>query len=53
MQYQQRHTAGIKKDVLFIEADQQSIEEYDIKEVGVTLFLYLNQLNDLTKENRK
>ncbi len=45
--------AGIKKDLLFIETGQQSIVEYDIKELGITLFLYLNQLNDLTTEHRK
>ena len=44
---------GIKKDILFIQMHQNSIEEYNIKDVGNTLFLYLQQLSDLTTEQSK
>ena len=44
---------GIRKDILFIELPDKSIEEYDIRNVGNTLFLYLRQLNDLTDEQSK
>lgn len=44
---------GIKKHTLFIQTDPGIIEEYDIKDVGNTLFLYLIQLGDLTIEQSK
>ena len=44
---------GIRKDILFIQSDQDSIEEHSIKDVGNTLFLCLRQLSDLTSEQSK
>ena len=44
---------GIRKDILFIQTHQDSIEEYDIKALGNTLFLYLQQLSDLSMEQSK
>lgn len=45
--------SGIRKDILFIQSEQELIEEYNIKEVGSALFLYLRQLGDLTTEQSK
>ena len=39
--------------MLFIQTHQGSIEEYDIKALGNTLFLYLQQLSDLSMEQSK
>lgn len=44
---------GIKTDILFIQADRESIVEHRIKDVGNTLFLYLSHLSDLTTEQSK
>ena len=44
---------GIRKDILIIQTDQELIEEHDIRDVGNTLFLYLTQLSDLTREESK
>lgn len=44
---------GIRKDILLIQTEKKLIEEYDIQNVGNTLFLYLKQLNDLTDEQSK
>lgn len=41
---------GIRKAILFIQTEQDSIVEYNIQNVGSTLFLYLKQLSDLTEE---
>jgi hypothetical protein len=44
---------GIRKDILFIQSDQASIEEHSINEVGNILFLHLQELSDLTPEQKK
>ncbi len=44
---------GIRKDILFIQTHQNLIEEHDIKDIGNTLFLYLQHLSDLTTEQSK
>jgi len=44
---------GIRKDILFVQTEPGSIEEYNIQNVGSTLFLYLKQLSDLTEEQSK
>jgi hypothetical protein len=44
---------GIKKDILFIQTESESVEEYDIQKVGSAVFLYLKQLGDLTDEQSK
>ena len=44
---------GIRKDILFIQSEQASFQEYSINDVGNTLFLYLRELRDLTPEQRK
>lgn len=44
---------GIRKDTLFIQTEQESIEEYDIQNIGSTVFLYLKQLRDITEEQSK
>jgi hypothetical protein len=42
---------GIKNNSLFIESSNRGIiEDYDIQTVGISLFLYLRQLSDLTEE---
>ena len=40
-----------QEDIL--SGNQDSIEEYDIKALGNTLFLYLQQLSDLSMEQSK
>lgn len=44
---------GIRKDILFIQADGGLIEEYNIQNVGSTLFLYLKQLSDLSEDESR
>ena len=44
---------GIRKDILLIQTEEKLIEEYDIQNVGNTLFLYLRELSDLTDEQSK
>lgn len=44
---------GIRKNILFIQSEDESTEEYDIEDLGSTLFLYLKQLSDLTGEQSK
>ena len=44
---------GIREDILFIKTDGKLTEEYDIRNVGNTLFLYLRKLSDLTDEQSK
>ena len=44
---------GIKKDILFIQTEEKLADEYDIRNVGNTLFLHLRQLSDLTDEQSK
>ena len=39
---------GIVGEVLIIQNEKSVTEEYNIKDVGKTLFLHLRQLNDLT-----
>ncbi|MDP9229669.1 MAG: hypothetical protein M3O67_03230 [Bacteroidota bacterium] len=42
---------GIKNNLLFIESTNgEIIENYEIQTVGISLFLYLRQLSDLTDE---
>src|SRR5688572_25711576 len=41
---------GIRKHMLFTETWGEQIHEYDIRNVGKTVFLYLRQLSDLTEE---
>jgi hypothetical protein len=41
---------GIRKDILFIQTKEELMEEYNIQNLGNTLFLYLRQLSDLTDE---
>lgn len=44
---------GIKKDILFIQTEPGIVEEHNINAVGITLFLHLKKLNDLTGEQSK
>ncbi|MFN2457080.1 MAG: hypothetical protein ABR502_02655 [Chitinophagaceae bacterium] len=44
---------GIKKDSLYIETEEKQLKEYNIKNLGHDLFLYLRQLKDLTDEQSK
>ena len=44
---------GFKERTLLIEGEDKTIEEFDISNVGDTLFLYLMQLNDLDEVQRK
>jgi len=44
---------GIRKNTLFIQTGEELFEEYDTQNVGLTLFLYLRQIDDLTDEQRK
>ena len=44
---------GIREDILLIQTKEKLIEEYNIPNVGNTLFLYLRQLSDLTDEESK
>ncbi|MGZ8558970.1 MAG: hypothetical protein ACXWWC_11575 [Chitinophagaceae bacterium] len=44
---------GIREDTLFIQPAEKLIEEYNIRNIGNALFLYLRQLSDLTDEQSK
>jgi hypothetical protein len=44
---------GIRYDTLFIETQEKSIQEYNIRDVGNTLFFYLRHLNNLSDDERK
>lgn len=43
---------GFKENSLVIKTDTEIIENCQIKAVGISLFLYLRSLNDLTNEER-
>ena len=44
---------GIREETLFIQSEEKLTEEYDIRNVGNTLFLYLRKLSDITDEQSK
>ena len=44
---------GIREDILYIQSEEKLTEEYDIRNVGKNLFLYLRKLSDLTDEQSK
>ena len=44
---------GIREETLFVKPEEKLTEEYDIRDVGNTLFLYLIKLSDITEEQSK
>lgn len=44
---------GIRKDILLIEMEENRFEEFEIRDVGTSLFFYLRALADLTEEQSK
>ena len=41
---------GVSNDTLLIQTEEKLVEEYNIADIGNTLFLYLRQLSDLSDE---
>lgn len=44
---------GIRQQILLVQSEGGTITEYDTQVLGSSLFLYLQQLNDLTEEQSK